>query len=441
MRRLAFVSALLATAACAQDRPALPSVNALVADSLRQIGGGATVLVLQDGEVLHHRSYGTFTPSTAVPTGSAAKWLSGGVVAALLSDGTLSLSDPLSEFFPGLAADKGAVTLRQLVSHTSGIRGNEDGGRAACLSDRATTLAACAEEILALPLAHTPGTAFDYGGNSMQVAARVAEIAAGQPWVELFDQRIAAPLGLRSTGYVSDTNPAVAGAMITTADDYGVFLQMVLDGGVVEGERVLSADAVDAILADQTGGAAVASSFFDRYAGYPGLPPTEAVYGIGAWRERTAPDGSLLDASSPGAFGLVPWIDVERRVAGVLLVRDRLDDVMGTYIEIKRLVRDAVDGVSVSTAPERSGGLRLDAPTPNPAGGGAVVRYALAAPGPVRLVVFDARGRRVATLAAGWRAAGEHRVRLGTRRLAAGAYRVVLASDGARLSRPFTVGR
>ena len=437
----ALLFCLVTASATAQSAPDFSTVDDLIADSLDQIGGGASVLLMQDGEVIHRKSYGTFTPTTVVQTASGAKWLSGGVIASLISDGTLTLDDSLAMFFPSLTGTKRDITVRQLFSHTSGMSGNESGGQTLCILNRSTTLESCAETILARSLAHPPGTTFDYGANSMQVAGRVAEIATDESWVSLFEERIAHPLGMTHTQYISSTNPWIAGGMRTTADDYGAFLQMVLDGGLANGVQVLSGEAVEAMLADQTNNAPIAYSPIDTYVGYPGLPLTDAIYGIGVWRERVAPDGTLLDGSSPGAFGLAPWIDTERRVAGVLLVEDRLTDVMGTYLELKRLVREIVDGGAVASPTTPARATRLETPFPNPGRERVTVRYALATPGWARLVLTDSRGRRVAVLDSGRRRAGEHRVRADVRRFPSGAYRVVLRTHDGRWAQPLTLAR
>ena len=445
MRPLALLLTLLAALpAAAQPDPHLATVDALIADSLAQIGGGAVVLVLQEGEVFHRRAYGTFTPETIVPTASAAKWFSGAVIASLVGDGTLALDDSLATFFPALTGEKRQITVRQLFSHTSGILGSE-AGRVPCLWNPATTLAACANAILALPLAHAPGAAFDYGPHSMQVAGRVAEIAAGQPWTQLFADRIAAPLGLVRTGYTSQTNPWIGAGMYTSADETVRFLQMVLDGGLYDGARVLPAEMVDAMLADQTGGAPVAYSPLDAYAGYPGLPPTEHLYGLGVWREQIGTDGTLLEGSSLGATGVAPWIDPERRVAGVLLVQDVLPDVMGTYLDLKRIVRATADGEPVGAEDGPDGPApatpTLDPPFPNPAGDTATVRYTLPASARIRLFLLDAQGRRLEVLARGRKPQGSHAFEVDTRSLAPGLYHLVLLAGRERRHRTLLVVR
>ncbi|MEP0545587.1 MAG: M36 family metallopeptidase [Rhodothermales bacterium] len=97
----------------------------------------------------------------------------------------------------------------------------------------------------------------------------------------------------------------------------------------------------------------------------------------------------------------------------------------------------ATDGEPESALPR----LVLDPVTPNPAFGDARVGYALTTPGPVRLTVFDVRGRTVAVLADGVRGAGRHAERLDTRTWASGVYLLRLEAGGTVQTRRFTVVR
>ena len=444
LRPAGLLAVLLAACAPPADaQPSFAAVDALIADSLARIGGGAVVRVVRADTVVYERAYGTFATGEAVEIASATKWMSGAVILSLVDSGLLSLDSPLSTFFPGLTGPKRAITVRQLFSHTSGIVSPEIQATA-CLTDRTTTLAACADETLARPLRFAPGAGFFYGGGSMQVAGRVAEIASGQPWATLFAERVAGPLGMTGTAYLSATNPWIGGGLVSTAADYTAFLQMVLNGGLHHGQRVLSEASVAAMLADQTGGVETGAvpvlfSPFGRYAGSdPDLPAGALGYGVGVWREQRAPDGALRHASSLGAYGFSPWVDVERRLGGALVVLDDGPDVFPTYLELKRRVAAALDGTTTAEAPAPPAtplAVRLDAPRPNPAAGQAAFRFWLPAVARVRLDVVDLRGRHVAALARGEHSAGPHDATLDTAALARGLYVAVLRVDGAVAAR------
>ena len=436
--RLAAALGVLACAspARAQASPRFAAADALLTDSLARIGGRAVLAVVGPGGVRHLRAFGPVATADAVPIASATKWFSAAVVMTLVDRGEWSLQTPVSQHFPDAPNPVRTATVRQLFSHTAGVRLQPP-----CLTDARTTLAACAAEILALPLRARPGAEFAYGGGSMQLAAAMAERATGQTWAALFEARIAGPLGMTRTGYGRTANPWVGGGATASAPDYARFLQMLLLGGIAPpgtpaaGQRLLSQASVEAMLADQQAGAPVAFSPFARFAGIDPDLAAEPGYGVGIWRQQFDARGDLLRASSPGAFGFTPWIDVRTRTAGVLLVEGTGENVFPTALELERRVEaanaafvTAEDGVAAS--PESSPEARIEAPRPNPAARGATFRVVLPAAGHVRVDVLDVRGRRVGGEVRGVIAAGEHDVALDVSALAAGVYVALLRVDG-----------
>lgn len=417
-----------------------------MADSLAQIGGGAVVRVVRADTVVFERAYGAFETDEVVDIASATKWLSGAVIMSLVDSGDLSLDSPLSEFFPGLTGPKRSVTIRQLFSLTSGIVSPI--GRD-CLGDVTTTLEACAAEVLGRPLRYLPGSGFFYGGGSMQVAARAAEVATGQAWVDLFEERIAEPLGMTDTVYNSETNPRVAGGIRSSASDYTAFLQMVLNGGVHDGTRVLSPSAVDAMLADQTGGVErgavpVLESPYTKYAGTdPDIPNDALGYGVGVWREQLTESGELRHASSLGAFGFGPWVDVEQDLGGVLLTLDEQPNVFPTYLELKRRIAAALEDAPnpVDVDPTIEATLSLGAPLPNPAANATQIRFETARSGPVSLDLFDVTGRHVTTVLDRALETGLHAVDLDASWLPSGVYVVRLSAGARQASTRLTIAR
>ncbi|MDX2153865.1 MAG: serine hydrolase [Bryobacteraceae bacterium] len=328
-RLLAFV-ALSAAAGTAQD---FSSVEAILEEMQQRLGASATLVVSQNGRIVYSRSTGTWSASRAINIASASKWLSGAVLMTLVDRGELSLGDPVSKFLPHAAGAAGSTTVRQLFSMTSGHGRSEP----PCLSDRTTTLAICADQIIAAPLAIPPGTGFIYASTGMQLAARLAEIATGKRWADLVRERLTEPLRMSSTRVSllnQEGNPLVAGGYVSSASDYLRFLQMVLDGGVFEGRRVLSARAVEEMLADQTDGVPIVFSPYrvTYEAIQSGLGDTR--YGIGNWRQRVH-NGVLEESSSTGAFGFTPWTDYSRNMTGVLSVLNDNSDVVPYFLRIR----------------------------------------------------------------------------------------------------------
>ena len=304
-------TALSAHAVDARFEAVDASVETLVAEHRL---GGAVLVLAQNGGVVHQRAYGGYGLNTRVPIASASKWLSAALIARLVDQGRMRWDDPISTYLPDAPADKRAITLRQLFSLTSGIPGGDLVGGAGCLSDRDIAFEACARQILDLPLAATPGTVFDYGGNSMEVAGYLAERATGQRWAELFRRELATPLGLTDTAYshvptVDAANPRIAGGVFSTAGDYLKLLLMWRAHGKAGTQRLLNSATISDMDRDHTVGTQVLST-----------PLPGGSYGLGHWIERKDGNGHATLIASRGAFGFTPWIDLRRDIAGVLLV-------------------------------------------------------------------------------------------------------------------------
>jgi CubicO group peptidase (beta-lactamase class C family) len=283
---------------------------------------GASVLIVRDGEVLYERAFGAYTLGQRVAIASASKWVTGAVIARLVDQGLMRWDDRIERYLPDAPVDKRIITLRQLYSHSSGLPGSETG----CIGDPDQLLADCVTQILALPLAYPPGQGFAYGGLSMQVAGRLAEIATGKRFEQIFFDELATPLGLTATdfgftrttpGLVSVSNPRIAGGLRSTLGDYGRFLSAIQQRGLPAGGSWLAPAVIDQMAEDQTRAAPVLSTPFEEALGY----------GIGQWLERRDADGAPLATSSPGAFGFYPYIDREAGFAGVFLTQNLLRNV------------------------------------------------------------------------------------------------------------------
>jgi CubicO group peptidase (beta-lactamase class C family) len=307
---------------------AFAEVDALLSGALPAWGGGV-LRVEQDEAVIFERAYGGYTSADAVPIASATKLLSTLVILSLVKDGTLALETPVRSLLPDWPKDKSAITLRMLLAQTSGLP-----ARSPCLETRSTTLTACVQEIAKTPLRAQPGTAFIDGGAGFQIAGRMAELAAGRPWAFLVQTRLMDPLGFKSTGWGRTDNPRIAGGAQANAAEYARALRQLLPGAAPD---LLGPTLREAALADQTGGVPLAQS---AYGLAPGRESLRA--GLGVYRDRTAPGGRALEAVAQGVFGFTGWVDTERRLVGVLVVRGKVAEVWPVEQRLRELVRQAV---------------------------------------------------------------------------------------------------
>jgi CubicO group peptidase (beta-lactamase class C family) len=85
---------------------------------------GACLLVVKDGKTIYEQCFGKYKPDTLVSIASASKWLSAATIMTLVDAGKLSLDDSVSKYLPKFTGTKGEITIRQLLSHTSGLPGD-----------------------------------------------------------------------------------------------------------------------------------------------------------------------------------------------------------------------------------------------------------------------------------------------------------------------------
>lgn len=322
------------------------AVDEFLERNLERLGGGCSLILIQGDRVVHRAAYGSFTPDRVVPVASASKWISAGVIMALVDDGVLSLEDKAGRYLPEFTGRKGDITIRQMFSHTHGLSPEPRYNW-----DAKITMAEAVRSISTVKWVTEPGQGLYYSGAGMQVAGRMAEIATGRKWPDLFREKIGDPLGMAHTDYYAfgrTDNPNVPGSVRTNIDDFGAFVTMLLNKGVYRGRRVLSEAAVDEMFKNQTGDQPIVFSAWTAYGDFDSAAPSWR-YGIGCWLEEMGSDGrTAARASSGGAFGCQPFVDRRLGLAGVYMPysRNMKQDSRGrwyneasvVYLELKEVI-------------------------------------------------------------------------------------------------------
>jgi CubicO group peptidase (beta-lactamase class C family) len=307
---------------------------------------------------------------------SMTKPITGVAVLTLYEEGKFFLSDPVSKYLPELAKMQVAVvetdpktggktryvvpaqrqiTILDLLRHTSGIdyRGPEDADGKRIYEKIGTnnldqTVGDMVKKISQAPLIRQPGTGWDYG-LSMDVLARLVEVVSGKPYDKFLEERIFKPLGMADTGYTvtpekasrfsklyapadggtiklnttpaqdSYLKPAVnfggGSQLVSTARDYLRFCQMLLNGGQLEGVRILSRKSVELMSADHLGDLPRGADLLGP--GY-GFGLTVAVSrGVG----RSGAAGSAGEYYWGGAAGTRFWIDPKEQMIGIFMIQ------------------------------------------------------------------------------------------------------------------------
>ncbi|HEV2763431.1 MAG TPA: serine hydrolase domain-containing protein [Pyrinomonadaceae bacterium] len=166
---------------------------------------GLALAVVRDGKVIKARGYGLanvelnvpVTTETVFEIGSVTKQITAAAVLLLAGDGKLSLDDRINKHLPNLPDSWADITVRHLLTHTSGVRnytglGGFELSRRLKRDDFIKLLAAH-------PLNFRPGEQWSYGNSAYNLLGHVVESASGQSYFEFVNARIFKPLGMNST--------------------------------------------------------------------------------------------------------------------------------------------------------------------------------------------------------------------------------------------------
>lgn len=282
---------------------------------------GAVILVARKGKIVYFEGFGQLDPASGKPMPkdaifrlySMTKPYTSVAAMMLVEEGKLRLSDPVSKYIPSfaklevsvasadpstgavkstnVAADR-EITIQDLLRHTSGLvyAGFTANAKVKELYMKEgvdwkdVAPAEQIERLAKVPLAHQPGTTFEYG-LSVDVLGRVIEAISGKPLGQFLQERIFKPLAMTDSSFIVPkdkldrlaqpfaTDPATstpinlldvtvpqkndaggAGSVGTTMD-FARFLQMMLNGGQLDGVRLLSRTTVTYMTADHLGDA------------------------------------------------------------------------------------------------------------------------------------------------------------------------------------------
>jgi CubicO group peptidase (beta-lactamase class C family) len=330
--------------------------------------GGQEILAAHG--VLNSATGVAVTPDSLFQVGSITKIWTATMIMQLVDEGLLSLDTTVSEALPGTRLGVpdvgGEVTVRHLLTHTSGIDGDifTDTGRGDECVERYVDLLAGAASVF------PPGTAYSYCNSGYVLLGRIIEVFDGQSWDESLRERLTAPLSIGKTvtlpeeailhraavghhrcgtpvhvwGLPRSVGPA--GLITATAGDLLTFARLHLDGGVTaDGKRLLSE--------------ASAAAMQSACAAIPEFAAPGAAIGLG-WRLSRWGDRTVIghDGDTVGQSAYLR-IDPEAGVAACLLTNAAESEAL--YRELFDEVFGTLTGVTMPAPPR-----------PAPAGAGGV---------------------------------------------------------------------
>jgi len=183
-------------------------VDAIVGEYVSSGSPGLALLLARDDEILVQRGYGLADVEERVPVtagtcfiiASVSKQFTAAAVMLLRLEGKLEYDEPISRFFPGFPSWKDRITIRHMLTHTSGIPDyltsefwDEATGGDFTLDDVLQRI--CGYEALEF----TPGAHFSYSNSGYVILGRIVEVASGKTFSAFMRDRIFRPLGMRDT--------------------------------------------------------------------------------------------------------------------------------------------------------------------------------------------------------------------------------------------------
>ncbi len=320
--------------------PRLGTIDAIVTQGLGDhTMPGCVVLVARRGKIVLLKAYGdrqvqprrvAMTADTLFDLASLTKPVATATCVMLLRDqGKLRLDRPVAEYVPDFAqADKGAITVEQLLTHQGGLVADNS------LADYAGGPEQAWRRIMAMRLKGEPGKTFVYSDMGFIVLGEVVRRVSGKTLDVLMRERVFAPLGMGDTGFlpgeplrrraapterrdghwmqgeVHDPRAFALGGvaghagLFSTAADLAVYAQMLLEGGQYRSVRVLSKEAVAEMTRPRR-----------TSAGLRGL----------GWDVRSSYSSNRSPAYSPQSFGhggftgTSLWVDPKRELIVIFL--------------------------------------------------------------------------------------------------------------------------
>jgi len=215
----AFVAAAIAPAAPAEAAAAPPAdlrarADAIVEAAFPANGPGAAIIITRGGETIYAGARGLadvegrrpLSRDSVFRLGSITKQFTAAIILQLVHEGRISLDDPVSRFLADYPGPGAAVTVRQLLNHTSGIQPYTGipGWMVEENTNRPYTTAQMIAVFRDLPSPTPPGQAWAYNNSGYVLLGAIIKQVTGKPWHQAVAERIAGPLRLRTIGYGVD---------------------------------------------------------------------------------------------------------------------------------------------------------------------------------------------------------------------------------------------
>lgn len=339
---------------------------------------GCVIAIAREGRLAYHEAFGALDPVTRSPMtkdaifsiASMTKPMTSVGALMLYEEGRLMVNEPVGKYLPQLARMRVGkpgcdgspaqtvepdrdMTLQDLMRHTAGLsygRGSTPLHKiypaGSAWAAEKWTGAELIDRLAQLPLHYQPGSAWEYS-LGLDVLGLVIEKVAGMPLRRFLDERLFRPLGMRDTGFAVPAqnlgryaqalpNDAITGepqtlrdgtrlhrfdcgggCAVSTAIDYLRFAQMLLNGGELDGARILARKTVEYMTADHIG-PEVNTTLLRAYPNINGYG-----FGLGVAVRRGAGVSGVMSSRGEfhwaGSTGTYFWVDPAESLAVVFM--------------------------------------------------------------------------------------------------------------------------
>ena len=376
---------------------------------------GAVLVVARNGKIVYRQAVGYQDREKKIPMKvdsvfrifSMTKPVTTVAVMMLAEEGKVDVMAPVAQYLPEFKDVKVGVekmdpaggktflafeppgrpmTVQDLLRHTSGFVYGPFGNtlvhqeyNKANLFDPGQTLEEFVSKLAKLPLAHQPGTVWEYGMNT-DVLGRIVEVTSGMPFDRFVEERVTRPLKMLDTAFYMEPaklqrvaqlqiDPATGkrpefgnsddltkekvkwfsggGGLMSTASDYARFCQMLVNGGELDGVRLLSPKTLAVMTSDQVPPHASRVGQLQVTQDLNPFPEIGQSFGLG-FAVRTdlghSPvSGSVGDYFWAGAAGTYFWVDPQEKMYAVMMLQMPFTEA-GTY---RRALREIVYGALI----------------------------------------------------------------------------------------------
>ncbi len=360
---------------------------------------GAAIMIVRDGRIAHMTTMGKLTPDGDALSEDAiyriysmSKPITSVAALMLVERGELDIGAPVSQYIPefkdmkvatGKNADgtvatepaKGAMTVQDLMRHTSGLTYGffgsgpaRDAYKEAGVGSKDLDNMATARQLAGLPLEHQPGTTWEYS-RATDVLGAVIEVVSGQKLGEFLQTNVFEPLKMEDTSFfltdqskhdrIAEAYPEDAkigqfdmfdpreeaafesggGGLVSTLHDYSRFATMLMNGGELDGTRILSPETVAWMTSDHLGEKIEPGKYY--------LPGEGYGFGLGvavrADRGVSSVNGVAGEYNWGGAAGTYWWNDPVNDMSVVYMMQSPPARVKMRWI-LKNMVYGAMTG-------------------------------------------------------------------------------------------------